>query len=363
MKPWPPHYILSVLMSEYTSKGRSRSEGKEEAKKARRAKKAKISFLPFLPFLPFLLPLWIPLKDAHFVNVSRQQIAVPPSATGLSTSEAQTVSPTPNSTLTVKAPPETIIWVGSLRYGVIPENGEVAIKNLNAGSHTVRARLKGKREVRRKVNLEAGAESSLELDFPTPATKAELSFQTAEELREKGAHADAIKEYRAAIKLNPRGYTAARIGLARSLMSNEQYGKAVAEATLAAREHGGVFPEAFTVIANTKRTQGLYDDAIANYSKALEQARGFSPEAHTGIALAYQDRGLTEDAIKHLRLAISQANDTEPIIYFLLGSALEREFLTKEAVEAYEKYLQLDPKSNQAAALRSVLKQLRREIR
>jgi tetratricopeptide (TPR) repeat protein len=277
--------------------------------------------------------------------------------------QSQTSSPITNSTLTVKAPPETIIWVGSLRYGVIPENGELAIKNLAAGAHTVRARLKGKREIRRKVSLEAGAESSIELDFTEPATKAESAFQTAEELREKGAHADAIKEYRAAIKLNPRGYPAARVGLARSLMSSEQYGKAVAEARLAARELGGVFPEAYTVIANTKRAQGLYDDAIANYDKALEQARGFSPEAHTGIALAYQERGLTEDAIKHLRLGIAQANDTEPIIYFLLGSALEREFLTKEAVEAYEKYLQLDPKSNQAASLRSVLKQLRREIR
>ena len=287
-------------------------------------------------------------------------------AMGVETLMAQTVSPTTNSALTVKAPPETIIWVDSLRYGAIPENGELTIKNLSAGSHTVRARLKGKREIARKVSLDADAESSrsrIELDFPEPATKAELAFQTAEELREKGAHADAIKEYRSAINLHPRGYPAARIGLARSLMSNEEYGKAVTEARLAAREHGGVFPEAYVVIANTKRTQGLYDDAIENYRKALDQARGFSPEAHTGIALAFQDRGLTEDAIKHLRLAIAQANDTEPIIYFLLGSALEREFLTKEAVEAYEKYLQLDPKSNQAAALRSVLKQLRREIR
>jgi len=146
-------------------------------------------------------------------------------------------------------------------------------------------------------------------------------------------------------------------------MSNEKYAEAVAEARRAARERGGVFPEAYTVIANTKRTQGLNDEAIANYLKALAQARGVSPEAHTGIALAYQDRGLHEDAINHLRLASAQANDTEPIIYFLLGSALEREFLTKEAVEAYEKYLQLDPKSIQASALRSVIKQLKREIR
>src|SRR5262249_32454069 len=188
-------------------------------------------------------------------------------------------------------------------------------------------------------------------------------LQAGEELRETGANADGVKEYRSAIKLHPRGYPAARIGLARSLMSNEEYGRAITEARLAAREHGGVFPEAYVVIANTKRTQGLYDDAIENYRKALDQARGFFPETHTGLALAFQGRGPAENGIKPLRLAAGQANDTEPIIYFLLGSALEREFLTKEAVDAYEKYLQLDPKSNQAAALRSVLKQLRREIR
>jgi tetratricopeptide (TPR) repeat protein len=286
------------------------------------------------------------------------------SSTPTSTSSAPTSTPSaPTSTLTVKSAPGTIIWVNSLRYGAIPEDGAITIKNLGAGSHSVRARFKGKREIARRINIEAGAEASIELDFPQPASNAESAFQNAEELREKGEHAEAIKEYRAAIKLSPKGFPAARVGLARSLLSNEAYGKAITEARLAARERGGVFPEAYTVIANTKRTQGLYDEAIENYGKALDQARDFSPEAHTGLALAYQDRGLTEEAIKHFRLALAQANDTEPIIYFLLGSALEREFLTKEAVEVYEKYLQLDPKSNQASAVRSVLKQLKREIR
>jgi Flp pilus assembly protein TadD len=265
--------------------------------------------------------------------------------------------------LLIKTSPDTVIWVDSLRYGVVPESGELTVKNLPAGARTVRARLKGKRELTRKVVLAAETPQSVQLIFTAPADKAELAFQTAEELREKGAHADAIKEYRAALKLRPMGFPSARVGLARSLMASEDYEQAVAEARRAAHEKGGVFPEAFTVIANTKRTQGFYDDAISNYQTALTQAHGISPEAHTGLALAYQDRNHPQDAIKHFRLAITQANDTEPIIYFLLGSSLEREYMTKEAVVAYEKYLQLDPKGSQAAAVRSVLKQLRREIR
>jgi len=267
------------------------------------------------------------------------------------------------SSLLIKTAPDTIIWVDALRYGVVPANGELMINNLRTGARTIRARLKGKREIAQKVVLAAGGRQSFQISFPAPANKAELSFQTAEELREKGKHADAIKEYRAAIKLRSGGFAAARAGLARSLMSSEKYDAAVAEARRALRERGGVFPEAHTVIANTKRTQGFSDDAMASYRTALAQARGVSPEAHTGLALVYQDRNLPEEAIKHFRLAIAQANDTEPIIYFLLGTTLEREFLNREAVEAYEKYVQLDPTSRQASAVRSVLKQLRREIR
>jgi tetratricopeptide (TPR) repeat protein len=269
----------------------------------------------------------------------------------------------PTSTLTVQTTPGSTIWVDSLRYGSVPENGELTVKNLNAGSHALRARLKGKREITQTVKLAADSGQTIQLTFSAPADKAELSFQTAEELRQRGKHADAIKEYRAAIRLRPRGYPAARLGLARSLTSSEKYDEAVSEARKAMREKPGPFPEAYTVIANTKRTQGFYDDAIDNYRKALAQARNFSPEAHTGVAITYQDRNLSEEAIKHLRMAVTQANNTEPIIYFLLGSALERGYRNKEAVEAYETFLQLAPHDNQASAVRSVIRQLRREIR
>ncbi len=267
------------------------------------------------------------------------------------------------SSLIINTSPGTIIWVDSLRYGAVPESGELRIDNLRAGSHTVRARLKGTREITQSVTIADESPKSIELSLSNPADKAELSFQTAEELRESGKHADAVKEYRKAVKLRARGYPAARIGLARSLYSNEYYDEAISEARKAIREKSGLYPEAYTVIGNIKRTQGLHEEAVKNYETALTQARDIMPEAHTGLALAFQDRNHSEDAIKHLRIAIVQANDTEPILYFLLGSSLEREYRNKEAVEAYEKYLRLEPNTTQASALRSVLRQLRREIR
>ena len=265
--------------------------------------------------------------------------------------------------LTLKTEPGTIIWVDSLRYGVVGEAGEMTVNNLSIGSHTIHARLKGRREIAQGVKLRGEATQTIQLDLSKPADKAEMNFQSAEELRGVGKHAEAIDLYRRAIELRGGSYPVARVGLARSLLSNEKYSDAVAEARKALREKGGVYPEAHTVIGNIKRTQGLYDDALTSYHTALQQAHNFSPEAHTGIAMAYQDRNLSEEAIEHLQTAIAQANDTEPIIYFLLGSTLEREYRNQEAVAAYEKYLKLQPNTTQASALRSVLKQLRREIR
>lgn len=278
---------------------------------------------------------------------------------------AQPVSSAQTTTaaLTVKTVPQTVIWVDSLRYGPVSSSGEMTIKNLRAGLHTVRARLKGKREITQTATLTAGADQTIQVAFAMPADTAELHFQTAEELREQSKHAEAIKEYRAAIKLKPRGYPGARIGLARSLTTTEEFDDAVAEARRAMREKPGPYPEAHTVIANAKRSQGFYEDAVAEYRIALTQARDISPEAHTGIALAYQEIVHPDDAIKHFRLAVAQANNTEPVVYFLLGSALERERRNKEALEAYEKYLELQPNGNQAAAVRSVLKRLRREAK
>ncbi|MEP7272699.1 MAG: tetratricopeptide repeat protein, partial [Acidobacteriota bacterium] len=220
----------------------------------------------------------------------------------------------------------------------------------------------GKQEVSRGFTRDSGSPTTLTVKLTIPAGKSEIRFQNAEELRELGKHREAIKEYRQAIALSKRGYAAARIGLARCLLATEDYEGAVAEGRRALHDAGGRNAEAFTVIANTRRFQGLYDQAIVGYQTALEQARNFSPEAHTGLALTYQERNRAEDAIKQFRIACDQSNDTEPIIYFLLGGALEREMRMKEALASYEKYLELEPTGRQSAAVRSIIKQLKREV-
>lgn len=266
--------------------------------------------------------------------------------------------------LLIKAEAGTIVWVNHLRYGTVPDNGELTISNLKAGSHKLRARLLGKRELTQTIIVKAAAPTTVQLTFKLAASAAEQSFQNAETLREKGKYKDAMAEYQMALKRSPN--VPARIGLARSLMASGEYDDAINEARRAVREAAAnaVFAaEATTVIANTYRTQGLYDEALEHYRQALTLARNVSPEAHTGLALTWQDENKMTEAIQHLRTAVAQANDTEPIVYYLLGNLLDREGQIKEAIEVYEKYLRLDPNSKFAVTTRSMLKQLKREAR
>ncbi len=280
------------------------------------------------------------------------------------TARAQAVAPALS--VLVKADAGAIIWLDNLRYGEVAASGELIIKNLKPGVHALRARLTGQREFTKNVQLASGKENVVQIVFAALASASELSFQTAENLREKGKHKDAILEYQNAIRLSKTPLPRARVGLARSLAATGEYSDAVDEAKRAAREaatHSALAAEAITVAANTFRSQGLYDEAFENYAKALRLVRNISPEAHTGLALTYQEENKVNDAINHLQFAAAQSNDTEPIIYYLLGNLLDREGQIKLAVEAYEKFLALDPSSKFAATTRSMLKQLKREAK
>ncbi len=267
------------------------------------------------------------------------------------------------SSVDIKTTPDAVIWVDHLRYGAVPATGEFTIANLRPGNHSVRARLKGKHEVSKAFSLSANERRAISIDLSVPADKAELLFQGAEELRESGKHADAIVRYKAAIKLRPRGLIGARLGIARSMQVTDQYSEAFAHLEAAMREAGGPLPEAHSISGNLKRAQGFADAAIKSYETALAQARGNWPEAHTGLALVNQDRNQLGETIYHLNLAIMQSNNTQPVLYFLLANVFEREARLKEAVDAYEKYLALVPEGAQSASARSIVKQLRREIR
>jgi Flp pilus assembly protein TadD len=74
-----------------------------------------------------------------------------------------------------------------------------------------------------------------------------------------------------------------------------------------------------------------------------------------------EEKGQFAEAVVEYKKAIDQLSDSEPIIYQLLGAAYEKLEKPKEAVVAYEKYLELAPNGSYAAAIKSILTQLKRE--
>ena len=129
----------------------------------------------------------------------------------------------------------------------------------------------------------------------------------------------------------------------------------------AARRTRPSYAEASAVEGRLYRDEAFDDEALSSFRRALREAGGFQPEAHVGMAKLYEDKGQFAQAVAEYRAAIAQLSDSEPVIYQMLGAAYEKMEKPKEAVTAYEKYLQLAPNGSYAAAIRSILEQLKRE--
>ena len=261
--------------------------------------------------------------------------------------------------LTITTESNAVIWIDEIRRGVTDASGRIELKTA-AGRHTLRVRAMGFKEV--TLPLVAGRRS-LTVKLVRTADQAELTFQQAEDAREKAkddaARQKAAELYRAALKIR-QANPAAHVGLARVLLDLNQHEAALDEIEVARRTRP-VYPEASAVEGRINREAGFTDDAIDSFRRAIREARGFQPEAHVGLARVFEDKRQTEEAIVEFRKAIDQLSDSEPVIYQLLGAAYERVQKYKEAVAAYEKYLALAPNGSLAPAIRSIIEQVRRD--
>src|SRR5690349_6805490 len=198
--------------------------------------------------------------------------------------------------------------------------------------------------------------------FPT-TDEAELKFQEAESAREKARDDPSLQKaadlYRETIKLRS-AFPAAHVGLARVLMDLNDFKQAHAEID-AARRTRPAYAEASAVEGRIYREEAFSDDAIRSFRRAIREGGGVQPEAYVGVARVLEDKGQTAEAIVEFKKALAQLSDSEPVIYQMLGAAYEKIEKPKEAVTAYEKYLELAPNGSYAAAIRSILEQLKRE--
>jgi tetratricopeptide (TPR) repeat protein len=262
--------------------------------------------------------------------------------------------------LTITTEPNAIVWIDELRRGTTDASGKLIVNKVSAGRHVVRVRAKGFKET--TTPLLPGRRALAVKLLPT-TDQAELLFQEAEIAREKARGDEALKQaadlYREAIKLRP-AFPAAHVGLARVLMDLNEFKEAHA-AIDAARRTRPSYAEASAVEGRIYRDEAFDNEALQSFRRALREADGFQPEAHVGMAKVYEDKGQFAQAIAEYRAAITQLSDSEPVIYQMLGAAYEKMEKPKEAVTAYEKYLQLAPNGSYAAAVRSILDQLKRE--
>ena len=262
--------------------------------------------------------------------------------------------------LVITTEPNAIVWIDEIRRGTTDASGKLSLTKVSAGRHTVRVRASGFKES--TATLLPGRRT-LAVKLVTTTDQAELLFQQAETAREKArddsAQQKAADLYREAIKLRP-AFPAAHVGLARILLDLNEFKDAHA-AIDAARRTRPSYPEASAVEGRIYREEAFDAEAIRSFRRAIREAGGLQPEAYVGLAKVYEDKGQFEQAVAEYRRAIAQLSDSEPVIYQMLGAAYERTEKKKEAVVAYEKYLELAPNGSYAAAIRSILEQLKRE--
>ena len=262
--------------------------------------------------------------------------------------------------LVITTEPNAIVWVDDVRRGTTDASGKITLTKLTSRRHTIRVRANGFKET--AVPLVPGR-TAITVKLVRTTSEPELAFQKAETVRETArddaARQNAVELYREAIRLNPTN-SMAHLGLARVLLDQGKTDDALAEID-AARRARPMYPEASAVEGRIYREAGNTDESIRSFKRAIREGNGFQPEAHVGLARVYEDKGQFAEAAAELRAAIDQLSDSEPVIYQMLGAAYEKLEKPKEAVAAYEKYLKLAPNGSYAAAIRSILDQLKRD--
>ncbi len=262
-------------------------------------------------------------------------------------------------TLTIVSEPNAVVWIDEIRRGATDGDGRLVQVRVSSGTHSLRLRAAGFKEM--TMPLAAAERGEVKLRLARTTDEAELAFQQAETARETArddqARQQAADLYLQTLKLRP-AFPAAHVGLARVLLDLNDTNGALAEIE-SARRYRAVYAEASAVEGRIYREAAQSDEAVGSFNRALRESHGFQPEAHVGIGRVYEDKGQYELAAREFHIAIDQLSDTEPIIYQLLGAAYEKTGNNREAITAYENYLRLAPNGSLAPAVRSILEQLK----
>ena len=274
--------------------------------------------------------------------------------------------------LTIISEPNAIVWIDDVNYGKTNEKGNLALKIFPAGTHKIRVRANGFKEV--SQSLLATQKGDLKIALVKTTDEAELAFQQAEAESDKEK---AVTLYQKAIKLRPK-YAEANLGLARILLNLNDLSGAH-KAVNAARKVRPIYAEASAVEGRIYQAESEEDKAIASFKRAVTEGKGYQPEALTGLGLLYKDRAegfggagdfenekqnyiLAAENLKKAAAQLGGAPDTTTV-YQLLGDAYEHAKMYQEAIKVYQDYLAMFPDANEAETFRSFIVQLQKRMK
>ena len=282
-------------------------------------------------------------------------------------------SPAALRVVTIESQPNATVWLDGVRYGKTGSDGELTIKTVVAGTHTIRVRADGYKETQQP--LLPTQKGTVKIDLTKTTDEAELAFQEAERLissdREKS-----VAAYRKAIKARSN-YPEAYLALARVLLDSGD-GEEAEKAIVQARKLRPAYAEASAVEGRIQKEIGEEDKAIAAFKRAITEGKGLQPEAYTGLGLLYKEKAETSGASgdfegenanyaessKYLKTALKQLSGASDavIIYQLLGLIYERQKNYAAAIALYEEFLQIFPDTTEATAVRSFIIQLKKDM-
>ena len=184
---------------------------------------------------------------------------------------------------------------------------------------------------------------------------ARLRYGLATALKEEGRFAEAAREYRAALAINP-DYFAAHLNLGAVLMM-----QAIPVRLGVDDSQRPPWPQADEAIAHLRAAvkldpdsagahynlgiafvyQGQLDEAAREYGEAIRSNPNYA-EAHNNLGQLLTAQGHLDDAIQHLREAERLMPDSADIPNNL-GIALWRQGKTEDAIGSFRRALELDP--------------------
>jgi tetratricopeptide (TPR) repeat protein len=270
--------------------------------------------------------------------------------------------------------PNAAVWIDDVNYGKTDDGGKLVLKTFLAGTHKIRVRADGFKEVTQ--NLLATQKGEVKIALVKTTDEAEIAFQQAEKMsaidREK-----AIALYQKAVKLRPR-YAEAFVGLARVYLGMNDYDAAL-KAIVNARRARPAFAEASAVEGRIYKEAGNEEKAVAAFKRSITEGRGTQPEARAGLGLLYREKaegfGVNSEfesekeyyllAAGELRKAVAQlaGSPDAATIYQLLGDSYERAKMYAEAIKVYEEYIKNFPDTDDVVTFRSFIVQLEKRMK